>query len=91
MHFHVGYNMPGYLPEMDPYVVGSKRAAISAVTEEARRLNEDPCMDDAHSGRHGPYVKRGGNGDIWLTPRPCAGSGATIHVWYQACPGCGED
>jgi len=84
-HYHVGYNVPGYIPEMDVYVVTSKRDAISAVADEARRLNDDTCMNDAHNGRHGPYIKRGGNGDIWLEARGCAGSGADYHVWYQPC------
>ena len=84
-HYHVGYNMPGYMPEMDVYTVSSKRAAISAVADEARLLNSDPCDVEAHNGRHGRYVKRGGNGDIWLTRREPCGYGADLHVWYQEC------
>lgn len=78
-HYHVGYNMAGYSPEMDPYVVSSKRAAVNAVANEYRSLN-DWCGTDGHN--HGSYVKSGGNGDIWLTPRECGGvGGATLHIW----------
>lgn len=88
-HYHVGYNMPGYMPEMDPYVVSSKRAAISAVKDEASHLNDDYCEE--HNGRHHPYVASGRatDGDIWLAPRDCAGTGAELHIWYQGpcmCP-----
>lgn len=87
-HYHVGYNMAGYMPEMDVYVVGSKRAAISAVANEARTLN-DWCGNDGHD--HGSYVKSGGRGDIWLEPRECGGvGGATMHVWYDGPCGCAE-
>lgn len=86
-HYHVGYNMPGYLPEMDPYVVASKRAAISAVADEARRLN-DWCGVDGHG--HGAYRRSGGYGDVWLAPRDCAGSGAEFHVWMDGPCMCAE-
>lgn len=89
MHFHVGYNMPGYLPEMDPYIVGSERAAVGAVNREVRFLNEGECGEPSHDGKHGPYRVSGGDGDYYLTPRPCA-DGAELHAWYQACAGCEE-
>ena len=79
-HYHVGYNMPGYLPEMDPYTVASPRAAIGAVNGEVKQLN-DWCGTDGHN--HGSYRVTGSDGDYYLTPRDCAGTGAQLHVWYS--------
>ncbi len=40
-HYHVVENTPGYMPESDPAVFGSKRAAESYAAELARELRED--------------------------------------------------
>ena len=92
-HYHVGYNMTGYLPEMDPYTVSTKRDAINAARTEARMLNDDPCSNDAHY--HGNYVQQGSDGDYYLMPRECANvGGAQLHVWYSGpCvePDCDDD
>lgn len=34
MHYHVGHNMPGYLPDSEPIVVKTKTEAIQVLRDE---------------------------------------------------------
>lgn len=39
-HYHIAINVPGYLPEGEPYTVSSLRAARAPPADEARRYRE---------------------------------------------------
>ena len=39
-HFHVGWNMPGYLPEMEPYKCETWEAAKALMIEEMDRIGD---------------------------------------------------
>lgn len=73
----VGSNMPGYLPDSDPYIVGTRRAAVMASRDEAQRaLEADYDLDPADRGR-----VTGRAGDYWYVPAP--GGGAQYHYWIH--------
>lgn len=41
MHYHVGHNMPGYLPESDVYTYADIDEAIDSLIEELRYVGDD--------------------------------------------------
>lgn len=84
-HYHVGYNMPGYMPDPDSvHTVGSKRQAAASIMSDVEAYQDMDCIE--HGYDHKPYHKAGRakDGDVWLTPRECIG-GSDFHFWYQAC------
>lgn len=38
MHYHVGWNLTGYLPEMDPYIVGDIETGIKELSDEIEQV-----------------------------------------------------
>lgn len=69
----VGSNMPGYLPDSDPYIVRTKRSAIQASREDAQRHYDD------ERGEGYRIRLTGARGDYWVEPE----EGATIHYWVH--------
>lgn len=61
MHYHVGYNMPGYLPDQDPWVTNSESAAKESMIETLDRHGED-----AYLRREGPARDDQGRFDVDL-------------------------
>ena len=43
MHYHIVSNVPGYMPDSEPYRVETKGEAISALVEEKRWLIDGGC------------------------------------------------
>lgn len=37
-HYHVGWNLSGYLPEMDPYIVGDIETALTELYDEIEQV-----------------------------------------------------
>lgn len=89
-HYHVGSNTPGYLPEGDVYTVTSKREAISAVAEEARRYRDEEYDLPRSQRRVGRGSAR--DGGVYFE-RPGDPYDLGIHFWWAVCdvPDCPED
>ena len=74
----VGHNMPGYLPDSDNYIVGTKRAAIAASWAEAKQAR-DSCIDGAADPEHVDVHLTGRQGDYWLSGEDCTDE----HYWVN--------
>ena len=47
-HYHIGQNIPGYMPMSDPYIVTTKRDAVAALIDEKERvLDSDMGFHDS--------------------------------------------
>lgn len=90
-HYHVGHNMPGYLPESDVYYAPTKTFAVAILKEEKRHV-----LDSDYEGEltfEGDAVKDMGynmyrNGELrevfWISQcsdESCAGFAKDQH-WY---------
>ena len=81
-HYHVGSNVPGYLPEGDTYTVSSKKAAAAAVADEVRRYRESEWdlprneRRTGHGNSNDGYVHFKRPGDVY---------DLGISFWWQQC------
>jgi hypothetical protein len=92
--WHIGQNMPGYIPNEDPYCLyGTEDEAKHAARDEAIRAL-DYCngdcfdhMDEAERPEeHTVTGDLDTSGDYWLDESDCGmiGSGG-LHIWYAQC------
>lgn len=44
MHYHVGWNLSGYLPEMEPYIVGDIETALTELRNEISEVADSLAM-----------------------------------------------
>ena len=78
-HYHVGYNMPGYLPENDPDVCKLKSDALRGLKFWRDHLNEE-----------NEYRQEGklAWGDVYLRAKR---GGPDWHLWISKCYDEGPD
>ncbi len=88
-HYHVGSNVPGYLPEGDVYMVASKREARAAVASDVRRYRDEEAdlpraqRRTGHGSARDGYVKFERPGDAY---------DLGLIFWWQRCQDdCSED
>ncbi len=81
-HYHIGSNIPGYLPDSDVYAVNTKRDATAAVADEVRRYRESEWdlprsqRRTGHGSARNGYVKFKRTGDPY---------DLGIVFWWSAC------
>lgn len=79
-HYHVGRNMPGYLPESDVYTTTSKCDAARMVAADARETWEQIASSSDRPYRQG----RASEGYVIVGNRDSI-SGREIAHWYESC------
>jgi hypothetical protein len=80
-HYHVGQNIPGYLPmDDDPPMFTDRRSAVRYASERARELVEDDREGDPEYARN--RRKSGSDGDYYVVGD---GHDLGIHVWTVDC------
>lgn len=82
LHYHVGSNTPGYLPEGDVYTVSTKRDAISALADHVKRYRESEYDLPRSQRRTGKGSAA--SGDVYFD-RPGDAYDLGLHFWWTAC------
>lgn len=80
IHYHVGVNTPGYLPEGEPYRVDTLVSARAAVAYEKRRIIDEDWTDEGSAWSASGSSR---TGSVYLDRKD--GSGLGLHIWYQPC------
>lgn len=83
-HYHVGHNITGYIPDSDPYVVSSHRAAVSASYQDARdHVSDDDYYSATPEERRLYNISKptmaGCDGDYWVDD----GRSLDTHYWIS--------
>ena len=80
-HYHVGNNIPGYLPD-NTYRVETKRDAQKALAEEVRRYRDEQWQQPSIYRRTGEGSAY--RGDVFFKNRH-AWHDLGIHFWWSVC------
>lgn len=80
-HYHVGMNIPGYLPDGDVEVYTRRKDAERRAAEMKRQVLEDNWEPEVDR-----WVASGSarSGDIWLE-RPDVTYDLGLHIWIHPC------
>lgn len=81
-HYHVGSNVPGYLPEGDIYTVSSKKEAAAAVAIDVREYRDSQWDLPRQDRRVGHGSARDGYVHF---ERPGDSYDLGISFWWKAC------
>lgn len=99
IHYHVGYNMPGYMPDMEPWTTDSFEEARDFLLDElGRHLDDDYVMNDGmqlrdREGRFVPYERAALIKDLKAckTPGNWGDSTSDLAYWIMECARVGPD